>query len=68
MKKLSERLKELRLAKGNTQKQVAEYLGLTQKAYGFYELGTREPSLQTLLKLCDYFGVTADYILGRTDY
>ena len=65
--KFNENLKELRIAKGVSQKDVATFLGLTQKAYCFYELGTREPSLNTLLKLCDYFEVTSDYLLGRTD-
>ena len=65
--KFNENLKELRLAKGVSQKDVATFLGLTQKAYCFYELGTREPSLHTLIKLCDYFEVTADYLLGRVD-
>ena len=65
--KFNANLKELRLEKGVSQKDVATYLGLTQKAYCFYELGTREPSIATLNKLCDYFEVTSDYLLGRTD-
>ena len=60
--KFNENLKHLRTAKGVLQKEVAEYLG---KAYGFYELGQREPSINTILKLCDYFEVTADELLGR---
>lgn len=67
MRKFNEILKELRITKCVSQKEVATFLGLTQKAYCFYELGTREPSLQTLLKLCDYFEVTSDYLLGRAD-
>lgn len=63
----SERLKELRSEKGVLQKNIAAYLGMTVKAYCFYELGQREPSLSTLCRLCDYFEVTADYLLGRTD-
>ena len=47
---------------------MAEYLGMTAKGYAFYELGEREPSIETILKLCDYFDVTADYLLGRKDY
>lgn len=65
--KFNERLKELRLEKGTKQKDVAEYIGLTTKAYCFYELGKREPSIQTLSKLCDYFDVSADYLIGRSD-
>lgn len=65
--KFNENLKELRIAKGVPQKEVAAYIGLTQKAYCFYELGTREPSIETLNKLCDYFDVSADYLIGRTN-
>lgn len=64
----NERLKELRAEKKVMQKDVAEYLGLTQKAYCFYELGKREPSITSLIKLCDYYNVSADYLLGRTDF
>ena len=66
--KFNERLRELRIEKGLKQKEVAEYLGMTAKGYAFYELGEREPSIETILKLCDYFDVTADYLLGRKDY
>lgn len=57
----------MRLEKGVTQKEIAAHLGLTTKAYNFYELGQREPTLSTVCKLCDYFSVSADYLLGRTD-
>ena len=60
-----ERLKELRKEKKLTQTQVGNYLGITVSAYGNYELGQREPSIDMLLKLADYFGVTVDYLLGR---
>lgn len=63
--RFSDRLRELRYEKGVRQKDVADYLGLSTKAYCYYELGTREPSLYTLIRLCDYYCVTADYILGR---
>lgn len=65
---MGQRLRELRLAKGLTQKQLAEHLGITQKAYCFYELGEREPSVSTIIKLCDFFDISADYLIGRTDY
>jgi len=67
-KEFSNRLKQLRLEKGATQKQVCDWLGFTKNAYGNYEQGIREPSLDALCKLCDFFGVTADYLLGRSDY
>lgn len=63
----NERLKELRLAKGCKQKEVAAHLGLTTKAYCFYELGQREPSIESIKKLCAFFDVSSDYLLGITD-
>ena len=62
------RLKELRLEKGATQKQICDYLGLSKNAYGNYEQGIREPSLEILCRLCDFFEISADYLLGRTEY
>ncbi|MCL2461371.1 MAG: helix-turn-helix domain-containing protein [Defluviitaleaceae bacterium] len=62
---LSERLKECRKSKGVTQKNVAEFLGINATSYQKYELSTREPNIETLGRLADYFGVTTDYLLGR---
>ena len=67
MNEFSERLKELRLSSGLTQKEVAEKVGLTKNALGNYEAGIREPYLTILIKLCDLFDVSADYLLGRND-
>lgn len=63
---LKERLKELRKSKNLTQKQIAEYLKISERAYQHYEHSTREPNLETLVKLADYFQVSIDYLLGRT--
>lgn len=60
------RLKEIREIKGKTQKDVANHLGRTVTAYANYEAGRRDLDTETLLALADYFGVTTDYILGRT--
>lgn len=64
---MKERLKELRLERGMTQKQVADYLGISDRGYGYYEAGLREPSIECLKKLCDLFEVSADYLIGRSD-
>ncbi|MCD8295789.1 MAG: helix-turn-helix domain-containing protein [Clostridia bacterium] len=61
-----ERLKSLRKARGLKQEDVATFLGITKSAYGNYELGQREPSLASLVKLADYFNVSVDYLLERT--
>lgn len=60
-----ERLKELRLKFGLTQKQLAEILGVDRTAVVKYETNRNGPSSETLEQLADYFGVTVDYLLGR---
>lgn len=62
-----EKLKELRKTKGKTQKQLSEFLGISQQAYATYELSTRTPPIDIIEKLADYFEVSIDYLLGRTD-
>ena len=64
---ISKRLKELRLEKGLTQKEVAEQLGISSTCYSGYEQGYREPDLKTLIKLCKFFEVSTDYLLGLED-
>lgn len=64
---MKERLREIRLASGKTAKEVATALGMTLGAYAHYEQGVREPSIDTLRKLCDYFDVSADFLIGRSD-
>lgn len=59
------RLKELRLAKGLTQSEVAKVIGYSSLSYARYEKGEREPDIGTLCKLADYFEVSVDYLLGR---
>ncbi len=64
---IKEKLKDLREEAGLMQKEVAQFLGITRGAYTNYELGTREPSLDMIVKLCDFYKVSADYLLGRED-
>ena len=61
------RLKELRKKKGITQLKLAMDLGLNQNSVSRYETGEREADYKTLIMLADYFGVTVDYLLERTD-
>lgn len=58
------KLKELRLKAGLTQKQLADRLGLTKSVVSYYELQERHPSPDVLVKLSTIFGVTTDYLLG----
>jgi transcriptional regulator with XRE-family HTH domain len=62
-----ERLKQLRIEKGITQQQIANDLGIHYSTYGKYELGQRDTDTETLNKLADYFDVSVDYLLGRTN-
>lgn len=62
-----DRLKLLRNAKGLTQQNIADYLGISRPTYTRYETGEREPDQDTLLKLADFFEVTVDYLLGRDE-
>lgn len=64
---LAKRLKECRKAKGLTQMQVATYCDITEKAYQNYELMTREPKLEILVRIADLYQVSLDYLTGRTD-
>jgi len=62
-----ERIKLLRSEKNILQKDIAEYLNLHVRTYQYYEASTLEPSLENLVKLADYFQVSTDYLLGRSD-
>ena len=62
-----ERLKELRLKKGLTQKEIAEKFGIKQPNYQQWESGKRRPSSETLEKFANFFGVTMDYLSGNEE-
>ncbi len=64
---LGSKIKQLRKSRGITQSELAENLGISSSAVGMYEQGRREPDNNTLLKLCSYFGITSDYLLGNTE-
>ena len=63
---MHERLKELRIERGLKLKEVAEYMNVTIRAISRYEDGTREPSVEMIVKFCKLYNVTADYLLGLT--
>ena len=60
-------LSELRHSRDLNQRALASDLHISQALLSHYENGTREPGLPFVCKVCDYFGVSADYILGRSD-
>ena len=64
---LSDRLKQCRKEKGYTQGQVAIYCDITEKTYQNYELMTRQPKIEILIKIANLYDVSIDYLVGRTD-
>lgn len=63
----AERLKPLRKEKKRTQKQMSDLLRCTERHYQKIEYGQINVSATMLMELADYFGVTTDYLLGRSD-
>lgn len=64
---ISTQLRELRAEKALTQGQLAAVLGITQDSISLWEKGKRVPDTQYIIKLADFFEVSADYLLGRSD-
>ena len=64
---ISKRLRECRKEQGLAQWEIAVYCDISEKTYQNYELMTRQPKLEILIKIADRFGVSLDYLTGRTD-
>lgn len=60
-------LKKLRNEKGISQQHLATKLGISQQSINKYENHSIEPDIETLIAIADYFDVTVDYLIGRTD-
>lgn len=67
MEKFSARVKELRTAHGLSQEALGKILGVRRYSVYGYENGKSYPDIPRLIALADYFDVTTDYLLGRTD-
>ena len=65
--KLNEALKRCRKFRKVTQKQAAVAADVTEAMYQFYEYGRNEPKASVLIALADYFDVSLDYLVGRSD-
>jgi transcriptional regulator with XRE-family HTH domain len=61
-------LKELRLEKNISQRKLGQDLGVVNQTISFWESGSREPDLDTLVKIAQYFNVTIDYLLGNSKF
>jgi len=63
----SKRIAALRKQRKMTQEELADALGISRAALSHYEQGRREPDFETVQKIASFFGVSTDYLLGRTD-
>ena len=68
MNKFKDRLKEIRLEKEMTRKQLADVLFVSERLISYWENGKRECNFDTLIRLADIFNITIDYLLGRSDF
>jgi len=68
MNSFSERLKELREEKGLSLKQLSKEIGISDVAIGRWERKARIPNIEALIVIAKYFNVSADYLLGLTDF
>lgn len=64
---MKNRIRELRKSKKLTQVELAKFLNVSDRTVGFYETGERDPDTTTLNNLANFFNVSIDYLLGRTD-
>jgi len=62
-----ENIRSLRIDSGYTQQQIADYLNIKQNTYSQYEVGMLHYPVDALMKLADFYGVSVDFLLGRTD-
>lgn len=63
----AERLVELRKSRNLTQKNVYDAIDMSSTGYIRYELGMREPAFRYLIALADFYDVSLDYLVGRSD-
>lgn len=68
MKVFADRLLELRKEKGISQADLAKSISVSFGVVCYWETDRSEPTAPNLVKIADYFGVSIDYLLGRTDY
>lgn len=62
-----ETIRNLRIDRGYTQQQIADYLHIKQNTYSQYEIGVLNYPIESIMRLADFYGVSVDYLLGRTD-
>ena len=62
-----QRIQDLRIDSGLSQKKIGEILHISQRSYSHYETGSRNIPIEMLIRLADYYDTTIDYLVGRTD-
>ena len=67
MSVFSERLVQLRMDRDVSQTAIAKKIGVSSRIYQEYEYGDSEPKMRNLVSIADFFGVSLDYLTGRTD-
>ena len=67
MMSFRERLKELRMERNITQQELGNIVNMSKMAISHWDKGHSEPSLSQLIILSDYFEVSVDYLIGKTD-
>lgn len=67
MGSLSERMLSLRKERKLKQEELTELIGIPIRTYRRYEIGEREPTVSALWKIADFYNVSVDYLIGRTD-
>ena len=65
---MKDRLRELRIERGVTQEEVGKAVNTSKMAVSHWEKGHSEPSIAQLILLTEYFGVSADYLIGKNDF
>ena len=68
MTKFGERLKALRTEENVSRQQLANTLNISLRSISYWENNQRECDFDTLIAIAEYFSVSVDYLLGRTDY
>lgn len=61
------RLNELKAKSNTNNKEISQKIGISVRGFQFYLSGTKEPTLSKLVALADYFNVSIDYLVGRSD-
>lgn len=62
-----ENIRSIRIDNGYTQEQIAKHLGISQNTYSQYEIGVLNYPVDAVVKLADFYNVSTDYLLGRTN-